>query len=331
MLRRKNIHFGIFYTMIDKNHRSFICGVKGYHLSVREIKFLKKYKPWGIILFSRNIKDIKQTQKLTKSIKQLFKNNNFPILIDEEGGRVSRLKKIIDNSIFSAKYFGDLYKKNNLKFNLYFDVYVKQISYLLRLLGININTVPVLDIRRSKSNLIIGDRSFSNDKKIISKIGDICIKKFHDNKIATVIKHIPGHGLATVDSHKSLPIIDKNIDYLIDNDFYPFKKKKSILAMTGHLMFTKIDPKNNVTHSARVNKLIRERIGYKNLIITDDLSMKALKYSMKLRTKMSFVSGCNLVLHCNGNLKEMEEVAINSPKVNRFILKKTSQIMNIIS
>ena len=317
--------------MINKNYRSFICGIKSYKLSLKEKIFLKKYKPWGIILFSRNIKNIKQTKELTKSIKKIFKNNDYPILIDEEGGRVSRLKKIFDNSFFSAKYFGDLYKKNNLKFSLYFHVYIKQISYLLKLLGININTVPVLDIRRPKSDKIIGDRSYSNNKKIVSKIGDICIEQFHKNRIATVIKHIPGHGLAKVDSHKKLPIINKKRDYLIKNDFFTFKNKKSLLAMTGHLLFKNLDSKQNVTHSKILNKLIRTNIKYKNLIITDDLSMKALKYSLETRVKLSFEAGCNIVLHCNGDLKEMREVALNSPKVSKFIIKKTSQLNRIIS
>ena len=205
--------------MTNKKHRAFICGIKGLHLSKKEIFFLKKYKPWGIILFSRNIKSIKQVQNLTHSIKKLFNNYNFPILIDEEGGRVSRLNNFIDNSIFSAKYFGDLFLKNRKKFNLYFSVYVKQISYLLKTLGININTVPVLDIRRKTSNMIISDRAYSEKVKIISKIGDICIQKFHQNRIVTVVKHIPGHGLANVDSHKKLPIINKNLNYLLKNDF----------------------------------------------------------------------------------------------------------------
>ena len=317
--------------MINKNHRAFICGISDLKLSKKETKFLKKYKPWGIILFSRNIKNIKQTQKLTHSIKRIFRNKNFPILIDEEGGRISRLKKIIDNSLFSAKYFGNLYKKNNSKFDLYFDVYVKQISYLLKLIGVNINTVPVLDIRRSISDIIIGDRSYSNDRNMISKIGDVCIKKFHQNNIATVMKHIPGHGLSKVDSHKKLPIINNTKDYLFKNDFKTFRNKKTLLAMTGHLLFSKIDPKNNVTHSSILIDLIRNKIGYKNLIITDDLSMKALKSSMKSRVKQAFDAGCNIVLHCNSNLKEMEEVAVNSPKVNKFIQKKTSQLLKIIS
>ena len=316
---------------MNNSHRSFVCGIKGKSLSNDEKRFLIKYKPWGIILFSRNINSIKQTQALTDSIKKIFKNENYPILIDEEGGRVSRLKNFIDNSIFTAKYFGDLYKKNNKKFEIYFSVYVKQISYLLRTLGININSVPVLDVRRFKSHNVIGDRSYSSDKKIVSKIGNICIKKFHSNRIATIIKHIPGHGLSKSDSHKKLPIINNKIDYLIKNDFKVFKNKNSLLAMTGHLLFKNIDDKETVTHSAKIIKLIRNKIGFKNLIITDDLSMKALKYSLEENVKKSFLAGCNLALHCNGNLKEMLIVAKNSPKIDNFIIKKTSQLSYIIS
>ena len=316
---------------MNKNHKSFICGIKGKYLTKSEKKFLIKYKPWGVILFSRNIISIKQTKILTNSIKKLFKNNNYPILIDEEGGRVTRLKKFIDNSIFTAKYFGDLYSKNNKKFEIYFNVYVKQISYLLRTLGISVNTVPVLDVRRSKSHSIIGDRSYSSNKKIISKIGDICIQKFHKNRIATVMKHIPGHGLAKSDSHKKLPIINKKIDYLIKNDFYSFKNKNSLIAMTGHLLFKNIDKKETVTHSKKVISIIRNKIGFKNILITDDLSMKALKYSLEENVRKSFIAGCNLALHCNGNLNEMLIVAKNSPNIDNFILKKTSQLIDIIS
>tara|TARA_B100002052_G_C15837111_1_gene578299 strand:+ start:300 stop:1250 length:951 start_codon:yes stop_codon:yes gene_type:complete len=316
---------------MNKKHKSFICGIKGKYLSINEKKFLIKYKPWGIILFSRNINSIKQTKILTRSIKKLFNNDNYPILIDEEGGRVSRLKKFIDSSIFTAKYFGDLYKTNNKKFEIYFNVYIKQISYLLKTLGININTVPVLDIRRFKSHNIIGDRSYSSNKKIVSKIGDICIEKFHKNRIGTAMKHIPGHGLAKSDSHRKLPIINKKTKYLIKNDFLTFKNKNSLIAMTGHLLFKDIDNAETVTHSKKMVRLIRNKIGFKNILITDDLSMKALKYSLKDNVRKSFLAGCNLALHCNGNLKEMIIVAKNSPYINNFILKKTSQLVDIIS
>ncbi len=316
--------------MINKNHRSFICGIKGKTLSDKEKKFLIKYKPWGVILFSRNIGSIIQTQKLTKSIKILFKNYNYPILIDEEGGRVSRLKKFIDNSIFTAKFFGDMYDKNPKKFYLYFNIYIKQISHLLKKLGININTVPVLDIRRKNFHQIIGDRSFSTNKNKVKKIGDFCINNFYKNKIGTVIKHIPGHGLAKVDSHKKLPIVNKNLNYLLKNDFSTFKKNKSLMAMTGHLLFKKIDNENTSTLSKKIVDIIRNKIQFKNIIITDDLSMKALKNDLKNNVLDSFKAGCNIVLHCNGNFKEMLIVAKNSPKIDKFILKKTSQLMHII-
>ncbi len=312
------------------NRRSFVTGIKGISLSKKETFFLKKYKPWGIILFSRNIKSISQTQKLTSEIKKLFKDNNYPILIDEEGGRVSRLRKFIDNSLFSSEFFTKIYKKNEKKFYTYYDVYIKQISYLLKLLGININNVPVLDVRRKITHNIIGNRSFSSDPHMVSKLGKICINKFHSNQIATVIKHIPGHGLSKTDTHKKLPVVKNSIDNLNKVDFYPFKNQKSLLAMTAHIIFSSIDNKNTVTHSKKVLKVIRKKIGFKNIIMSDDISMKALKFSISKNTTQAFKAGCNLVLHCNGNYNEMLMVAKNSPLLSKFVIKKTSQLMNII-
>ena len=310
--------------------RSFICGIKGSKLKKNEITFLRKYKPWGIILFSRNIKSLKQTQLLTKSIKLLFKNEKYPIFIDEEGGRVSRLFKFIDSSKFSAEYFGNLYLRDKKKFNIFFKIYIDQISHLLNLLGININTVPVLDVRKKNSHNIIGDRAYSFDKKIVSKIGDLCVSNFHKNNIFTVIKHIPGHGLAKADSHKNLPYIYKKHSYLVKNDFFTFKNKRKSFAMTGHLVFFDIDPHNPVTHSKKIINIIRKKIGFNNLIISDDISMKALKYSVSENTRRAFTAGCNLVLHCNGKLSEMVKVAENSPYINNFIIKKTAQFHSII-
>ena len=310
--------------------RSFITGVKGLKLNKNEIFFLKKYKPWGVILFSRNIKSISQTQKLTSQIKRIFQDENYPILIDEEGGKVSRLNKFIDNSIFSSEFFGNLYNKDKKKFHIFYDIYVKQISYLLNLLGININTVPVLDVKRKNTNNVIGSRSFSNNRLIVSKLGKICINKFHKNKIATIVKHIPGHGLSMVDSHKKLPLVNQNIKLLNKIDFFAFKKQKSVLAMTAHIIYTSIDPHNTATHSKKIINIIRKKIAFKNIIVSDDISMKALKYSISKNTTQAFKAGCNLVLHCNGKYKEMLIVAKNSPLISKFIIKKTSQLMNII-
>jgi len=315
--------------MINKR-RSFITGIKGIKLSKKEVFFLRKYKPWGIILFSRNIKTIYQTQKLTSHIKKLFKDKNYPILIDEEGGQVSRLNKFIDSSIFSAKFFSILYTKDKKKFYIYYNVYVKQIAYLLNLLGININTVPVLDVRRKITNNVIGNRSFSSNPFQVSKLGKICINKFHENSIGTVVKHIPGHGLSKVDSHNKLPIVNHNSDLLNKIDFFPFKKQNAFLAMTAHIVYTSIDKKNTATHSKKIINIIRKKIGFKNLIMSDDISMKALKYSISKNTTQAFKAGCNLVLHCNGKYKEMLMVAKNAPLLSNFVIKKTSQLMNII-
>ena len=281
-------------------------------------------------MFSRNIKSLKQTQILTNSIRSLFKNKNYPILIDEEGGKVSRLKKLIDNSSFTAEYFGNLYLLDRKKFDIFFKIYINQISYLLNLLGININTVPVLDLRRKNSHNIIGNRSYSFNKKIVSFIGDKCISNFHNNRISTVIKHMPGHGLSKADSHMQLPYIYNKYSYLFKNDFFTFKNKKSLFAMTAHIIYKELDAENTATHSKKVIKIIRNKIGFKNLLISDDISMKALRYSISENTNRAFTAGCNIVLHCNAKLNEMVKVAENSPYINNFIIKKTAQFEAII-
>ena len=309
--------------------KAFIVGIKSTKLNKKEIAFLKKYKPWGIILFSRNINSIKQTKHLTDHIRKIFKDKNYPIIIDEEGGTVTRLKKIIDTSIFSQKYFGNLYSKDKKKFGIYFSVYINQISYILKLLGININTVPVLDVLRSFSSSVLKDRCYSSNPKIVSDLGNLCIRTFEKNGIATVIKHIPGHGLSSKDTHSDLPKIKEKLSKLKKNDFYPFKNKSSCLAMTAHIIYESIDKLNTATHSKKVIKLIRNNIGYKNIIMTDDISMKALKFSLEENTIRAFTAGCNLILHCNGNIKEMTTVAKNSPFITKFIRKKNTNLNHI--
>ncbi|MDC1129736.1 glycoside hydrolase family 3 N-terminal domain-containing protein [Candidatus Pelagibacter sp.] len=313
------------------NRRSFITGIKSTTLSVKEKNFFQQYKPWGVILFSRNITSLKQAKKLTDQIKKIFKDKNYPILIDQEGGRVNRLKKIFNADRLTGEFFGKLYLNDKKNFYNYYKIFIKQTSFLLKSIGANINTLPVLDLRLKGSSSIIGDRSFSKDPKIVSKIGDVCINNFHSNNIGTVIKHIPGHGLAKVDSHKLTPIVNKNLKYLIKNDFSTFKKKSSLFAMTAHIIYTNIDKTNTATHSKKIIQLIRNNIKFKNIIMSDDISMKSLKSSIKINTLRAFNAGCDLVLHCNGNIKEMSDVAVSSPLISKFIIKKTSQFYKIIS
>ena len=313
------------------DRRSFITGIKSTTLSIKEKKFLQQYKPWGVILVSRNITSLNQAKKLTDEIKKIFKDKNYPILIDQEGGRVNRLKKIFNSEPLTGEFFGKLYLKDKKKFYNYYKIFIKQTSFLLKSIGVNINTLPVLDLRIKNSSSIIGDRSFSKYPKIVSKIGNICINNFHSNNIGTVIKHIPGHGLAKVDSHKLTPTVNKNLKYLIKNDFSTFMKKSSLFAMTAHIIYTNIDKSNTATHSKKIIQLIRNNIKFKNIIMSDDISMKSLKSSIKVNTLRAFNAGCDLVLHCNGNIKEMSDVAINSPLISKFIIKKTSQFYKIIS
>ena len=314
-----------------KNRKAFITGIKSLKLSTDEKKFLKKHRPWGVILFLRNIKSIKQAKKLTDSIRKIFNDKNYPILIDQEGGRVNRLSNIISFDNLTSQYFGNLFEKDKMKLNIIYKLFIDKTSYLLKLIGANINTVPVLDLRSKGSSNIIGDRSFSKNKNTVSKMGDLCIKLFHENSIGTIIKHIPGHGSAKVDSHNFTPIIKKSQKHLNNNDFFTFKNKKSFFAMTAHIVYEKLDNTNTATHSKKIINYIRNKIGFKNILISDDLSMKSLKEDLKTNTVKTFHSGCNIALHCNGNFNEMKIVAENSPLISTFIIKKTSQFYKILS
>lgn len=313
------------------NRRSFIIGIKSTILNKKEIFFLKKYKPWGIILFKRNIKTIKQTKKLTNHIKKIFNDTKYPILLDQEGGRVNRLTNFLNNDLSTSEFFGNLYSKERKIFNIKYSEFIAETANHLKLIGVNLNTVPVLDLRLKGSSSIIGDRSFSHDPKVVSRIGDICIENFHKNKIGTIMKHIPGHGLAKVDSHKLTPTIKQNLKYLSKKDFIPFKNKRCLFGMTAHIVYSHIDKVYTATHSKKVIDIIRKKIKFQNILLSDDISMKSLKFSIKDNTIKAFSAGCDLVLHCNGNLKEMKAVAINSPFLNKFIIKKTSQFYKIIS
>ena len=313
------------------NRRSFIIGIKSTILNKKEIFFLKKYKPWGIILFKRNIKTIKQTKKLTNHIKKIFNDTKYPILLDQEGGRVNRLTNFLNNHSSTSEFFGNLYSKDRKIFNIKYNEFITETANHLKLIGVNLNTVPVLDLRLKGSSSIIGDRSFSHDPKVVSRIGDICIENFHKNKIGTIMKHIPGHGLAKVDSHKLTPTIKQNLKYLSKKDFIPFKNKRCLFGMTAHIVYSHIDKVYTATHSKKVIDIIRKKIKFQNILLSDDISMKSLKFSIKDNTIKAFSAGCDLVLHCNGNLKEMKAVATNSPFLNKFIIKKTSQFYKIIS
>ena len=189
-------------------------------------------------------------------------------MIDQEGGAISRLGKIIDFSLFSQSFFGRSFIKDKNYFYFQYKLYVDRVSFILKKIGVNINTVPVLDVLRSNSSKIIGTRSFSSNPEVVSQLGSLCIDLFEKNKIATVIKHIPGHGLAKSDSHFFLPSTNKKKEELKKIDFKPFKKCNSLFAMTAHVLFKKYDPINPATHSKIIiDNVIRKHIGFKGILI----------------------------------------------------------------
>jgi len=313
------------------NRKAIIFGIKGYYLSNGEKKLIKKFKPWGIILFSRNIDNLNQLKNLIKSIKSIIGDKKYPILIDQEGGVVSRLSKIIDLSVFSQPYFGNLYIKDKKLFSYYYKIYVDKVSDICNEVGININTVPNLDVRRKKSHKIVLKRSFSTKPAIVSKLGKICINLYKKNKIASVIKHIPGHGLSKSDSHFSKPIVNAKKIELFKKDFKPFKDCKTFFAMTAHIIYQNFDSKNVATHSPTIIKdIIRGYIKFNGILISDDVSMKSLEFDLRENALKALNAGCNLVLHCNGNLKEMLQLANVVPKIDHFTKKKTSHFYNFL-
>ena len=311
--------------------KAIILGLKGTKLTLAEKELIKKEKPWGIILFSRNIKSLLSLKYLIGDIKKLVNDKNYPILIDEEGGTVSRLSKIIDFTLFSQSFFGKFYKSDKKKFYKFYKTYINAVCDIFKYVGININTVPVLDIKRKSSYNIIGDRSFSYNHKIVTEIGKICINEYRINKIGTVMKHIPGLGLSKKDTHLYLPKIINKKKYLLNNDFIPFKKCNPFFAMTAHVIYSNYDSTNPVTQSeVIINNIIRKHIGFKGILISDDISMKALKYSLKMNTTKALNAGCNLILHCNGNIKEMNELISIVPKIDKLTQKKTSDFYNFL-
>ena len=323
VIKRKD--FGKNYYLILMNRKAIIFGIKSYKLTPKEKSLLKRTKPWGIILFSRNIKDITQLKSLILSIQEIFKDKKYPILIDQEGGKVSRLNNIIDLSIFSQEAFGNLFKKNKKLFYDIFKIYVDNVCEILKTTGININTVPVLDIRNRHAHKIIGNRSFSSNPQIVLKLGKYCRIIYEKNKVATVIKHIPGHGKANADSHFRTPVVKSRINQLKKKDFKPFKDSKSFFAMTAHVIYSSYDSLNTATHSEYIiTNVIRKYLNFKGILISDDISMKALKPNLENNAINAINSGCNLVLHCNGNISEMLRLAKVIPKIDNFTKKKTS-------
>jgi len=310
--------------------KAIIISIKGYQLTLKEKNLLTLEKPWGLILFKRNVKSLEQITKLIKKIRKIAKDKKFPIMIDEEGGAVSRLNKIINHSV-TQKNFGDLYEIDSKLTLTIYKNYINNLTKFLKTVGININTVPVLDVIRKNTSKIIGSRSFSKNPNVVKKLGQACIKQYEINKLGTIIKHIPGHGCASIDSHINMPKVNLSYKNLEKNDFLPFKSSSSKFAMTAHVLYSKIDKFNVATFSKKIiSKVIRKKIGFKGILISDDISMKALKYDLITNAKKSLSAGCNLVLYCAGRYQDSIKLIKSVPFIDKFTEKKTSEFYKFL-
>jgi beta-N-acetylhexosaminidase len=286
-----------------------IFGLSGTEISEEERSFFTRTLPLGFILFARNIDNPTQVKKLVSDLKSIV-GWECPILIDQEGGRVARLKPPHWRNSPAMSGFAKIAEKDTEKAEEGVYLNYRLIGQELHELGINVDCAPVCDILFDGAHDIVGDRSFGRDVDIISRLSRRTADGLIDSGVLPIIKHIPGHGRAKSDSHKELPVVNSSLDELLENDFQVFKNLNDMpWAMTAHILYTAIDDQKPATLSKRVIAIIRNNIGFNGVLISDDLSMEALKGSFASRTRDSIAAGCDVVLHCNGKMEEMREIA----------------------
>ena len=307
--------------------KAIIFGLKGQKLTTEEKNVFQHINPLGFILFERNCKNVKQTKMLIQNLKRIV-SHNFPlIMIDQEGGRVARLKKPNWKEYPAAEFFGNKAKENlTLAKKLVFNN-SKKIGRELKKLGINVNCAPVLDIKYNHTHNVIGDRSFSSNPNIVSELGKAFCNGLKQTGIIPVLKHIPGHGNSMVDSHKKTPIITMNLKDLDKKDFVPFKKlNNEPFAMIAHIIYKQIDSLLAPTSKVIIEKIIRKKIRFKGLLISDDINMKAIKGSLTKKIQNILFAGCDIILHCSGNVKEIKHIQRVIPTINKHTFKKLNLI-----
>lgn len=289
-------------------------GLAGTELQPDELEFFRAHNPLGFILFARNCESNAQIAALTASLREAVGRENAPILIDQEGGRVARLRPPLFPTCPPAGWFGAIAEADKELAGKAARQNAALIGEGLKALGISVNCAPVADILYPEAHDIIGDRSFGSLVEQVSFLARATCEGLQATGIIPIIKHIPGHGRARVDSHEALPIVDTALEMLDKTDFEVFRQLADMpWAMTAHIVYTAIDPELPATLSPKMIKLIRESLGYKGIIISDDLSMKALGGSFADRTRQLFSAGCDLALHCNGKMDEMEMVLAHTP------------------
>jgi beta-N-acetylhexosaminidase len=291
--------------------RALILGCAGRTLSSQEAAFFSDVAPWGFILFKRNIGTPDEVRALTDALRATVGRADAPILIDQEGGRVQRMGPPHWPAYPAGGRFGRLDGSAAAIARLG----ARLMAHDLASVGINVDCAPVLDVPVAGAHDVIGDRAYGTSPATVAEIGRAVAEGLMAGGVLPVIKHIPGHGRATCDSHLDLPVVEADRESLQAADFRPFRALADLpLAMSAHVVFTALDPENPATQSALViDRVIRNAIGFDGLLMTDDLSMQALQGSFRSRTEACFAAGVDVGLHCNGDMDEMRGVAEGAP------------------
>ncbi len=291
--------------------KAVIFGCEGLTLSAWERDFFVQSDPFGFILFARNCAEPDQVRALVADLRAAVGRTEAPVLIDQEGGRVARLKPPHWRAAPPAGRFGVLAARDPEAAAEAVRLNARMIAAELTDLGINVDCVPVLDIAVPGAHEVIGDRAFARDPKVVAALGRAVCEGMLAGGVMPVIKHIPGHGRAAVDSHLGLPVVETGRAELEASDFAPFRALADApWAMTGHIVFKAVDPDRPATTSPKViAQIVRGYIGFQGVLLSDDLSMNALAGSLGERARDALAAGCDLALHCNGKAEEMEAVA----------------------
>lgn len=311
--------------------KALICGCSGPELSDEERTFFSEVRPFGLILFTRNIKNPQQVQALVAEFRKLVNRSNALVLIDQEGGRVQRLRPPHWREFPPAARYGDLWAHDPLSALRAARLVTWLLAAELVELGINADALPVLDVPVEGAHGIIGDRAYARSPQAAALLARAAMAGLAAAGVAPVIKHIPGHGRARADSHEELPIVDTPLDALRAHDFLPFAALADApMAMTAHVTYTAIDPANPATTSHTViTDIIRGEIGFDGLLMTDDLNMQALNGPLPARAEAALKAGCDIILHCSGDLSEMQEVAAVCPTLAGKALQRAQAAVSV--
>ncbi len=309
-----------------------IFGLSGLKLTDDETRFFRDCNPAGYIVFKRNIESRAQVRELTDSLRAIHNREDLPILIDQEGGRVSRMQPPVWPAFPAAGAFNALYNVSPISAIEAARVNAHAIALILGEVGITVNCMPVMDVLTVDTHPAIGDRSFGTDPVRVAALGQAVLDGLRQGGVVGILKHMPGQGRAIVDSHHDLPVIDDN-DQELETDISPFRMLQNApIAMTGHTIFSAWDNDHCATMSSIIiGDIIRRRIGFDGLLLSDDLEMKALSGSVADRAYQCISAGCDIALYCSARLDEMREIADKLPDISDTAYVRLRRAMSPIT